>query len=75
MTARQAIAARLYEAKAPIPLHALGIPGVSETAASARLREMKRDGIVVSVPVPGKKYTAWMLTPPELTLPLAVIGQ
>ena len=73
MTARNLIAKRLYEAKAPIPLHALDIPGVSQTAASARLRELKRDGIVVSVPVPGRKYTAWMLTPAEMVLPLVVL--
>lgn len=75
MTARSKIVARLYESPVPLPLHALHVEGVSETAASARLRELKRDGIVVSVKVPGKKYTAWALTPADLTLPLTVIGQ
>jgi DNA-binding HxlR family transcriptional regulator len=73
MTARQLLAKRLYEAARPLALHELAIPTVSQTAASARLREMKRDGIVVSVPVPGKKFTAWMLTPADLTLPLVVL--
>jgi len=38
MTARQLIINRLYGASEPLPLHALDIQGVSETAASARLR-------------------------------------
>lgn len=74
MTARSKIVARLYASPEPLPLHRLEIPGVSQTAASARLRELKRDGIVVSVPVPGAKYTAWMLTPADLTLPLTVVA-
>ena len=61
MTARQKIIARLYEAKEPLPLHSLNIEGVSQTAASARLRELARDQIVKSVPVEGKRYTAWVL--------------
>lgn len=70
--ARALIIKRLYEAQAPVPLHALDIVGVSQTAASARLREMKREGIVVSVPVPGRRYTAWKLAPAEQLLPLVV---
>jgi hypothetical protein len=48
----------------------LNLVGVSETAASARLRELKRAGLVVSVPVPGKRFTAWAIAPNELALPL-----
>lgn len=74
MTTRQLLAKRLYEAARPLALHELELVGVNQAAASARLREMKRDGVVVSVPVPGKKFTAWMLTPADLTLPLTVVG-
>lgn len=70
MTAKEAILARLREASEPLPIHSLSIPTVSQTSASARLREMAREGIVKSVPVPGARYTAWMLTPKELALPL-----
>lgn len=73
MKARHLIAKRLYESKVPLPLHALNIEGVSQTAASARLREMKKDGLVISVPVPGARYTAWMLTPETPSLPLVAI--
>lgn len=38
--------------------------------SSARLREMAKDGMVRSVRIPGKKYTAWELMPKDLTLPL-----
>jgi len=74
VTARQLLAKRLHEAARPLAIHELSIPTVSQTAASARLREMKRDGIVISVPVPGKKYTAWALTPADLVLPLLVVA-
>jgi len=70
MTARDLIVKRLFEAGEPLALHSLHIEGVSETAASARLREMKREGLVVSIPVPGKKFTAWTLTPGQGNLPL-----
>ena len=63
MTARQKILRRLALADLPLPIHALDIEGVSQTSASARLRELHREGLVVSVPVKGAKYTAWMLTP------------
>ena len=69
MTAKAAILARLTESSAPLPLHALDIPGVSQTAASARLRELARAGIVESVPVPFKRFTAWRLKPGQPTLP------
>ena len=68
--ARQKIIARLYAAARPIPIHELGVDGVSQTSASARLRELAREGIVESVPVPGTRYTAWKLAQKDLTLPL-----
>lgn len=61
ITARERIIARLGESLAPVPLHLMNIDGVSQTSASARLRELAREGIVVSVPVPGHRYTAWIL--------------
>ena len=74
LTARALVVKRLYEANAALPLHALGIPGVSESAAGARLRELTRDGITEVVKVPGKKFKAWRLKPADLTLPLTVVG-
>lgn len=74
MTARSKIVARLYGATRPLALHELHIDGVSESAASARLRELARDMIVESVRVPGKKFTAWKMRPADLTLPLTVVA-
>lgn len=70
MTARDLIVKRLAQATEPLPLHALNIPMVSQTAASARLRELAREGVVQSVPVSGKRFTAWKLAGPILSLPL-----
>ena len=68
--ARHLIIRRLYEANAPLPIHALDIPQVSQTSASARLREMAREGLVESDQVPGKRWTAWKLVKADLSLPL-----
>lgn len=62
-TAREKILDRLALAENPLALHELDINGVSQAAASARLREMAREGLVVSIPVAGKRYTAWILKP------------
>ena len=67
-TAKTKILQRLALATEPLPLHRLDLDGVSQAAASARLREMKKDGLVVSVPIPGRKYTAWQLAPRHLNL-------
>ena len=72
MNARQAIIRVLYESPRPLALHELPLEGISQTSASARLRELKQDGIVISVPVKGARYTAWMLKPADLVLPLGV---
>ena len=71
MTARDLILARLRESTEALPLHALNVHGVSQTAASARLREMAREGIVQSVPVAGKRFTAWKMAQIDLSLPLS----
>ena len=68
MTAKEKIIERLTHTAMPLCLFQLKIGGVSETAASARLREMRREGLVVSVPIPGRKYTAWQLAPRHLNL-------
>ncbi len=72
LTARARIVARLYESREALPLHALRIEGVRESAAGARLRELTRDGITEAVRVPGKKFLAWRMVPADLTLPLVV---
>lgn len=61
MTARDKILMRLSGASRPLALHELDIPGVSQAAASARLREMAKENLVVSFPVPGKRFTSWAL--------------
>ncbi len=65
MTARQALVKALYESPRPLALHEIPVIGINQAAASARLRELRRDGIVESVPVPGRKYTAWRLVPAQ----------
>lgn len=69
--ARHKIVARLRAASVPVAIHDLNLDGVSQTSASARLRELAREGVVQSVGVPGKRYTAWILTPADLKLHLS----
>lgn len=71
-TAKSKILARLAESAWPLPLHLLDIPGVSQTSASARLREMARENLVRSVPVPGNRFTAWEIATKDSTLPLSL---
>lgn len=70
LTAKAKILARLASSPWPTPLHKLDIPGVSECSASARLREMAKEGLVRSVSVPGKRFTSWEIVPKDLVLPL-----
>lgn len=63
LTARTLILQRLALADLPLPIHDLNITGVSQTSASARLRELHREGLVVKYPVKGKKFDAWALRP------------
>ena len=63
MTARTKILQRLALADLPLPIHDLNITGVSQTSASARLRELHREGLVVKYPVKGAKYDSWALKP------------
>lgn len=43
----------------PTPVHGINIFGHSQTAISARLREMAREGIVVGSRLDGKPYKTW----------------
>ena len=72
MNAKEKILHRLSLSDLPVPIHELNIQGVSQTSASARLREMAREGLVMSVPVNGARYTAWMLAPDDMSLFLKV---
>lgn len=68
MTAQSKILEFLAKQVLPVPLHEMKIDGVSQTSCSARLRELARaeNGAKVrSVPVPGKRYTAWVLNDPQ----------
>lgn len=61
MTAKKAILSVLQESDRPLAIFEFGLMGVAQTSISARLRELKREGAVYSVPVKGKKYTAWQV--------------
>ena len=61
MTAKDKILNRLALADEPLAVHQIKVAMVSDTSCSARLREMAREGIVKSVRVPGKRFTAWTL--------------
>lgn len=73
MTGREAVVKALCEAAEPKPIHALEVPGVSQATVSARLRELRKEGIVQKVRAPGKKFDLWRMTPSDLTLPLVVL--
>lgn len=72
ITAKAKILARLSSSPWPLRLHQFNLDGVAQTSISARCRELRRDGLVTSVPVPGARDTAWILTPKDLTLPLSL---
>ena len=68
MDAKQKILEFLRTKTEPVPLHDMRMAGVSQTSASARLREMARPAggaLVRSVPVEGKRYTAWVINDPQ----------
>ncbi len=74
MTTRQAVVKVLYESPRPLAVHEFGLMGVSQTAISARLRELARDGIVIGAKHPERAYKVWSLKPADLTLPLTVVA-
>ena len=63
MTARQSIIKFLYESSRPVAVHEIVIPRVSQTAVSARLREIARDGLVEGLRVEGKAFKVWRMVP------------
>jgi len=68
-TARQEILRTLAMSTVPLAVHELGIPWVSDTAASARLRELAREGLVVGARAQGKPYKVWTISPDSLSTP------
>ena len=74
MTARQDILKLLAIATEPVPVHAFHLANVSQTAISARLRELAREGLVIGQSVPGKNYKSWSLVKPTETMPLFSTG-
>jgi DNA-binding transcriptional regulator GbsR (MarR family) len=61
VTAKDLIIKFLVLNPEPTPVHLMNIPGVSQCSVSARLRELRREGLVEPVQVPGKAYKAWRL--------------
>lgn len=61
MTAKQAIVERLRYAGRPVAIHELGLIGFSETALSARTRELARAGIIKGERREGKAFKEWSL--------------
>lgn len=63
MKTKDLILNRLALSDSPLSLHEFGLKSISQTSLSARLRELKREGKVISVPVEGKRFTAWIIKP------------
>ena len=63
MTTKEAILQVLEESDRPLAIFEFGLMGVAQTSISARLRELRKENKVYSVPVKGQKYTKWLLTP------------
>lgn len=61
MTAKQEILNVLACSPYPLAIHEIDIPKTSQTAVSARLRELSRAGIVIGERVEGKAYKIWKL--------------
>lgn len=62
-TAKQQILEVLAVSKQGVPVHEFQIYGVSQTAISARLREMARVGQVVGHRLEGENFKRWTLAP------------
>lgn len=73
MSARSRIVARLYESQQALAVHEFGFTDIAQTALSARLRELARDGIVYGVKHPSKPFKVWAMVPQTLVLPLVAI--
>ena len=62
-TAKTKILQRLALADAPVPVHEIKCFGVSDTSASARLRELHREGLVIKHKKIGVRFDYWSLAP------------
>lgn len=63
MTTSEAVVRVLSETDEALAVHEFGLMGVAQTAISARLRELAREGIVVGAKHPTKAYKVWRLNP------------
>lgn len=61
MGAKEDIIVCLSLSSKPLAVHEPPVSLCSDTAISARLREMARDGYVIGVKRPGKAYKQWSL--------------
>ena len=62
-TARTKILQRLALATEPLAVHQIKAEGVSDTACSARLREIHREGLVIKHKKIGVRFDYWSLVP------------
>ena len=60
-TAKTEIIKKLAMTDKPLSVHEFDLPLYSQTNISARLRELAREGVVISQRVPGKAYKSWSL--------------
>ena len=67
-TATQAIISALERSGKPLALHEMGILNHSQTALSARTREMARLGLIAGTVRRGTKYKEWSLATSSLPL-------
>ena len=68
-TAKDAILRHLMDARRPLAIHEIDIPGISQNSAAARLRELTQEGQLVRQFRPGKSFKEWMIPQVAPTLP------
>ena len=62
LTASEKILVALNESDIPLAIHEMQIAGHSETALSARTRELVRDGFISGKRREGKAFKEWEIT-------------
>ncbi len=65
MTTREAIIETLSSSDRALAVFEFGFMGMAQTAISARLRELAREGIVVGAKHPKRAYKIWKLAPSQ----------
>jgi DNA-binding HxlR family transcriptional regulator len=70
VTTREAIISSLAESDSPLAVFEFGFMGMAQTAISARLRELAREGVVIGVKHPKGAWKVWSLAPGQGNLPL-----